>query len=174
MKQKLYPCQLPDCENKATIRSKIKNGQFKGKLACGYCKSKHDGSGIKKVTEKRKAIRKEVRKGLPEFFSSAIEELRLDPICQNCGGKIKWWLHPVNNIAHILAKRNHLSVMDHKDNFVLLCASKDELKACHEKFDSRIKDRPEMPVFELARNKYLSFSENVLENSNERTIFEEN
>lgn len=174
MKTKLYPCQLPDCENKATIRSKIKNGQHKGKLACGYCKQKNDGTGIKQVTAKTKAKRKEERKGLPEFFGSAIEELKNKPVCQNCGGRIKWWLHPVNNIAHILAKRNHKSVMDHKDNYLFLCSSKDELNACHERFDDNIYDRVSMPVFSLAKNKFESFKHLVLEVSNESRIFEEN
>jgi hypothetical protein len=174
MERKLYPCQIPGCSNKAAIRSRIKSGLYKGKKACGYCKQKYDGKSIKPITEKRKKKRKEERKGLPEFFSYAIEKLKLSPVCQNCGGKIRWWSHPVNNIAHILAKRNHKSVMDNKNNFVILCASKDEGECCHEKFDNRINDRPNMPVFEITKKKYLSFKDQVLEKSNEKRIFDEN
>ena len=174
MKNKLYPCQLPECQNSAAIRSRIKSGVYKGKLACGYCKQKHDGRSIKQITDKTKARRKEERKGLPKFFENAIEKLKKSPVCQNCGGRILWWKHPVNNIAHILAKRNHKSVMDHEDNFVILCASKDGMNACHEAFDSRILNRPGMKVFPIAKKKYESFKSEVLENSNERRIFEEN
>jgi len=174
MKNKLYPCQLPECSNKATIRSRIKSGQFKGKLACGYCKRKYDGSSIKPITEKRKEKRREERKGLPGFFEYAIGKLKSKPICQNCGDKIKWWSHPVNNIAHILPKRKHKSVMADKENYVLLCSSKDGGNCCHEKFDNDIYGRVDMPVFDIAKLKYLKFKGKVLEESNEKRIFDEN
>ena len=169
---KYYDCQIPDCNNKSIIRSRVKTGEFKGLSVCSYCKVKFDGRSIKQVSIKKAATKKNT--GLPTFFSKAIEELNKNPYCQNCGGKIKWWLHPVNNIAHILAKRNHKSVMLDENNYLFLCASKDELNACHEKFDNDIYGRVNMLVFELAKNKYELFKEKVLEYSNERTIFERN
>lgn len=170
---KLYDCQVPSCRNKAAIRSKIKTGEFAGSLACTYCKSKFDG-GIKKQTAKNKKKRKEERSGLPEFFEKAIEDLCERPICENCGSRINAGFFPASNIAHILSKRRYKSVMDHPDNYVLLCSGKDDANGCHEKFDNDIEGRVNMPVFTIAKKKFEKFSPFCLEKGAERTIFEEN
>ena len=173
-RNKLYDCQIPGCDRKVQIRSKIKSGEHKGKYACGICKQSADGRKIKQRTEKTVLKRKEERKGLPEFFETAIGELRERPVCENCGAKIKFWIHPVNNIAHILSKRRYKSVMTEPLNYIFLCSAKDEANDCHEKFDNRINSRPDMPVFSLAKEKFEKFSHKCLEKGKERSIFEEN
>ena len=174
MKNKLYDCQIPGCDRKVQIRSKIKSGEFKGKYACGICKQKIDGKNIKQKTKKTTLKRKKEREGLPEFFESAICELRTKPYCENCGAKIKFWIHPVNNIAHILSKRKYKSVMAEPLNRIFLCSDKDGANNCHERFDNNVSDRPQMSVFQIALDKYKKFSHKCLENGIERSIFEEN
>lgn len=105
----------------------------------------------------------------------AIEQLKLNPYCQNCGVKINVSIHPTNNIAHILSKMRYKSVSTHSSNYVFLCSGKDNLgNSCHEKFDNYISDRPNMPVFKIVLEKYKTFSEEVLEYGKEKSIFEEN
>lgn len=169
----LYDCQIPGCDNKVSIRSKVKSGEYRGLMACGYCKKKFDGGGIKKSTAKGSQKRKEERKRLPDFFNNAIEELKSKPICQNCGCTIKYWLNPTHNVAHILSKRRYKSVMDELYNYVLLCTEKDGDNMCHEKFDNKVAERVNMNVFQLALNKYKKFSDKCLENGQERIIFDE-
>ena len=173
MNKKLYPCQIPGCTKSATIRSTIKTGEHKGKKACGYCKQKYDGRSIKHSSEKAKTKRKEDRKGLPSFFSKATQEVKANPICQNCGCKIRWWSHPVNNVAHLLSKSRYKSVMSNENNYVILCSEKDLGNGCHELFDTKISERPNMKVFPVALEKYKKFREEVLENGKEKIIFEE-
>jgi hypothetical protein len=170
----LYECQVPDCNNKVSIRSKIKKGELKGLMACGHCKKKFDGSGIKKTTEKTKDKRKLERSGLPLFFDTAIKSMSSKPLCENCGAKIKFWLSPTHNIAHILSKRRYKSVMCEPENYVILCSDKDQANNCHERFDNKVSERVEMPVFDRAKKKYLKFSDKCLENGQERIIFDEN
>lgn len=168
----LYDCQIPGCDNSVTIRSKVKSGEFKGLLACGYCKRRHDGSGIKKSTEKSKEKRKAERSGLPLFFDNAIKDMTSRPICENCGARIKFWVTPTHNVAHILSKSRYKSVMSDPQNYVILCADKDQADNCHERFDNKVNERVNMRVFNTARNKYLSFSDKCLENGIEKIIFD--
>jgi len=142
---------------------------------CKVCTLKEGKNSIKKSTEKSKEKRQEERKDFPKFFQDAIEKLKLNPVCQNCGGKINANYEPAWNIAHILLKAKFKSVATHPDNYIFLCSSKDpNTNYCHEDFDGNIKDRPNMPVYPIAKEKYLKFRDEVLEFGNERTIFEEN
>jgi hypothetical protein len=176
MERKLYTCEIPGCNKEVAIRSRIKQqGKYTGLKACPSCKNKLDGGSFKsknKFTEKNK----EVRSCLKAFFDEAIVRLGQNPVCQNCGCKIVWWKHPVNNIAHILSKSHYKSVMCHPDNVLFLCDSKDreDGKSCHREFDGEKASRPEMPVFQLALEKFKKFSANCLEKGKERSIFEEN
>jgi hypothetical protein len=181
MGRKLYPCQIPGCTKEAVIRSRIKQGKYTGLKACPLCKQMHDGkpkafSPIKKRTKKASKKRKEERSCLTGFFEDSIEQLKKKPVCENCGCKIKWWLHPVNNVAHILKKSTYKSVMCHPLNRVFLCDSKDreDGKSCHSDFDNRIFERETMPVFITALSRFEKFYEECLENGKEKTIFEEN
>lgn len=145
------------------------------KKRCKPCATKEDGKSLKKFTEKSKEKRLEERKDFPKFFQDAIEKLKLNPVCQNCGGKINANYEPAWGVCHLLSKGKYKSVATHPDNYVFLCSSKDpNTNYCHEDFDGNIKDRPNMPVYPIAKEKYLKFRDQVLEFGNERTIFEEN
>lgn len=180
MKNKLYKCEMPGCTKEVQIRSSIKTeGEFYRLRCCNLCKAKVDRKvkvykPIPKFTEKSVTKRKNERTGLVSFFAKAILELRDKPYCQNCGCKINVYIHPVNNVAHILKKSYYKSVMDNDLNRVFLCADKDNENNCHEKFDNRIYDRPTMNVFLIAKEKYLLFKDQVKETGNELLIFEEN
>lgn len=169
MKSRKLSCQI--CGTDVPIRSTIKTGENKGKKACPGCKTKADGSQISKgksrlkpITSKRKKIRAEERKGLPEFFITSISELKEKPFCQNCGERINTSFEAHHNIAHILPKSRYKSVMTHPDNKLFLCASKDNRNACHEKFDSSLSAMMEMPVLETAVEKFQKFKDEVAEN----------
>lgn len=140
---------------------------------CEQC-SKKTTPKIKAATPKAIEKRKEDRKDFRDFFKKAIEELERNPFCQNCGGEIKTFLHPVNNVAHILKKSKYKSVSTHPENYIFLCSDKDEVFSCHERFDNKISERKNMECFKLAYIKFKKFEDQVLESGIERTIFEEN
>jgi len=178
---KLYLCEIPNCGRNVAIRSTVKTGEFKGKKCCPSCKNKLEPKAkvfkkpIKKITDKNLAKRKTEREGLPEFFAEAISLLKINPRCQNCGVKIKTWLHPVNNIAHLLRKSYYKSVMTNKANYVFLCDSKDNPdtgRSCHHDFDNKISERPLMPVFETVIVRYRLFKDEVLETGVEKSIYD--
>lgn len=137
---------------------------------CEQC-SKKTTPKIKTATPKAIEKRKEDRKDFRDFFSKAIEELERNPFCQNCGGKIKTFLHPVNNIAHILNKSKYKSVSTHPENYIFLCSSKDEISSCHEVFDNKMSERKNMECFTLAYRKFKKFENQVLERGAEFDIF---
>ena len=179
--KKQYQCEIPDCGRLLVIRSTIKTGEFKGKKACPQCKQKIEGKKpkknyIKKYTQKGLDKRKSERAGLPEFFDTAIEELKRKPFCQNCNCSINVSLLPHNNIAHLLSKQRYKSVMTNPYNRVFLCDTKDHPidnpRSCHAKFDSSIYGRSEMEVFTVALILYGMFKDDVLEQGKEREIFE--
>lgn len=180
IKSKLYYCEIPTCGRPAQIRSTIKSGEHKGKKVCSGCKQRFDGKvmaqkPIKKFTQKNIERRRSERKGLSEFFNLLISVLKVVPRCQNCGCEIKHWLHPVNNVAHLLSKSHYKSVMANPNNFVFLCDSKDNPdtgKSCHYDFDNKINERPLMPIFDVVLTKYQMFREEVVEQGKEREILE--
>lgn len=175
---KQYSCEIPDCGRSVQIRSTIKTGEFKGKKCCSICKQKIEGKQkiqkpIVKSTKKNVERRREERKGLPEFFATAISLLKLNPYCQNCGGKIKTCFMPHHNVAHLVSKSHYKSVMINPHNFVFLCAGKDNTGLdCHYDFDNKVTERPFMPVFDVVMVKYRLFKDDVLEQGKEREIFE--
>lgn len=160
MEQKKKPCDTCGVDSYIFSKGRCKSCSMKT-----YKKAKP-------ITEKSLAKRREERKGLPEFFTYAIEDMKSNPFCQNCGARINTSRHPVNNIAHILSKSVYKSVSCHKENYLFLCSDKDEASSCHEKFDSCMSVRQEMRVFELARTKFLSFSDDCVERGHERNVFE--
>jgi len=178
---KQYSCEIPECGRLVNIRSTVKTGELKGKKCCGICKQKLEGKKkvqklVVKQTKKNLEKRKTERQGLPEYFSEAIAALvSLYPNCQNCGGKIKTWLLPHNNIAHILKKSHYKSVMSNPYNRVFLCDSKDNPetgKSCHYEFDNKITERPFMVVFDIVMVKYRLFKDDVLETGKEKLILD--
>lgn len=169
---KLYNCQLEFCNKSVAIRRIIKQGEYKGKKVCYFCKQKHD-STPKKVTKTAKE-RKRMRKSLTEYYNIGIKRLVKNPNCQNCGRIINVKLHPINNIAHIFSKQRYKSVMANPYNMLILCDSKDNLDggSCHREFDNKIKSRPDMPVFNTVLLTYQTFSEGVKEWGIEREVIE--
>lgn len=162
IKKQPLPCEI--CTRPTPIRSTLKSGEYKGKKVCGGCKNIHNVSKKYPKPTKVKEKRKASREGLPEFFATAIEELRLSPFCQNCGGRINISYEPVRNIAHILPKQRYKSVMTEPLNRLFLCAGKDGAGAsCHERFDSAPSEMVEMPCFPLAVEKFKKFQEKVVE-----------
>lgn len=94
--------------------------------------------------------------------------------CDNCGCRINVGYLPSWNIAHILSKRHYKSVAEHKENTLTLCSSKDiGSKHCHEKFDSSIEDRVNMPVFKIAMLKFAKFRDECVERGKEFSIFDD-
>ncbi len=182
MKSKLYLCENPECSygKPIPIRSTIKEGPYKGLKVCQICKQRLEVKILKekvatkfksnpKTLEKRKAE----RVGLPSFFALMAEELVKRPICENCGCNIDYWIHPYNNLAHVLMKSKYKSVMLEPNNILFLCALKDSNGAgCHEKFDSSISTREKMDCFAIAKEKYLLFRDQVLEYGSERSSLE--
>lgn len=177
----MYECQIPGCDNKVPIRSTIKSGEHKGKKVCPGCKHIIEGvnkprKGLKPFTQKNREKRKAERAGLPEFFETAIEELKKSPRCINCGCVINVSYEPVRNVAHILPKSKYKSVMTHPLNKIFLCTSKDQDTGidCHFRFDNRIMDIPNMPCYKEAKEKFDKFKHEVTERGKIFTIFEEN
>lgn len=178
---KLYNCENETCCRQVSIRSTIKEGPNKGLKVCSYCKQKLEQKvtptkkpkPIKKFTTKNLEKRREERKDLPSFFMFMAKELAKRPICQNCACRIDFNRFPINNLAHILSKRKYKSVMTNPNNILFLCTSKDDGQGCHEKFDSSISEREKMPVFAIAKEKYNSFKDSVIEHGSERTSLED-
>jgi ribosomal protein L34E len=181
IERKLYNCEIPGCNSKVAIRSTIKTGEHKGKKACPGCKHRIEGVStprkrLKSFNPKTKEKRKAERAGLPEFFEEAVKALTKNPRCANCGRKINAGYMPVMNIAHILSKSLYKSVMAHPKNFIPLCAYKDnpDGSSCHYDFDNNILDRPKMPCFKEAKERFDDFKDEVVERGKEYSVYIEN
>lgn len=177
----MYLCEIPGCERKCSIRTRIKSGDFQGKKACPSCKNKLEPKEVKRkpfkkgLSQKTIDKRKKEREGLSMYFQEGIYLLKKQPYCQNCGVKINVNLHPVNNVCHILSKRTYKSVSSNPCNRLFLCDSKDNVltgKSCHADFDTKIKDRSSMPVFQAVILLYNTFRDDVTEWGREREIIE--
>lgn len=173
-----YPCEIPDCDNKVPIRSKIKNrdSEYFGKLVCPICADKYNAKKrknykIKKRTEKTTEKRAEERKEYPEFFRKHIENIKDNNICcQECGDRLRG---DVSEIAHLLAKRNNPEVAVNDMNIIYLCGMHSE-NQCHSLFDSNFKNRENMKVFPLAVEKYKLFKDQIINITNEALHYENN
>lgn len=180
MKAKKYECQMPGCSSTVMIRSTIKTGEFKGLKVCQLCKSKIEGvvkprTKLKPFTTKKKESRSEERKELPDFFNQAIERMKENPICANCGCRINVNFNAHWNVAHILPKQKYKSVMNNEFNWIPLCSSKDiGGKDCHNAFDTNISGIKDMPCFIVAKENFKKFKDSVQERGKIFYIFEEN
>mgnify|MGYP003664061597 CR=1 FL=1 len=160
--RKLYECGDENCGNKVPILSKG---------LCTGCRKKQrieDGSApvytnkIKKT--KRSAKSKKEREGLPEYFQKHIEILSKNPKSEASGKFIpKPWS---GNIAHILPKSNHKSVMCDDNNCMYLTLEE------HTQFDELLlkfefdKIRIYLPkVWELAEKRLPLVLQNLKENT---------
>lgn len=165
-KKKTLSCQIDSCGKEVLLRSTIREGEFKGKKVCAYCKKKY---------EAKKSVRvvKEKRESYSEFFDKMIELLKVQKVCENCGKPINVGYLAHHNIAHILSKQRYKSVATNQHNILFLCSAKDGAEACHDKFDSSIKDRVNMPVFALAKKRIDLIRNEIEEKGNELFIFDE-
>lgn len=76
-------------------------------------------------------------------------------ICENCGAKIPKWQYGMTQ-AHILPKRDTYgfpSVKAELDNHMELCVH----NGCHPLYDNSWEDAQQMPVFVIAKQRFLLF-----------------
>lgn len=166
MEIKLYQCKEPGCEMKQRILSKG---------LCTFHRMKQKGSAVKKYKFKinrnfKKRNRADI---LKQYFEYHLEQIKKHPYCENCGCLLKC---NINNIAHILPKRNcyNPEVMDNINNYLYLCASVNGEIGCHDRYD-RIQGSSQvylMPCWKKAVNRYLTFK-NELKYNKFVSIFEE-
>lgn len=155
MKYKLYKCKFPDCEIEQRILSKG---------LCTFHRMKQKGSTVKKYKLKitRKIKRKNRTNLLKIYFQYHLDNIKLNPFCENCGCKL---MGNINNIAHILPKRNSSNpeIMDNLNNYSYLCASINGEIGCHDKYD-RIQGCSQvylMRVWPKLVERYLTFKKEI-------------
>ena len=118
---------------------------------------------LKKITNKTQKKRQEERKDYPEFFKRHIEIIRTEgKLCEECGSRLNG---SVDEVAHILTKNKHKSVATNDNNVVYLCGAFSK-NQCHYKFDNR--DRTKMKVFNIAKERFKLFEDQVTEYSKEK------
>ena len=135
---------------------------------CIYCAKKEYSKKKNTQTVKQSATKKG-DSGLQPYYNYHIKQLQKKLICENCGQPIKpYLLH--SNIAHILPKSKYKSVSTNIHNYLYLCSGKDDNSIdCHYTFDYRGSEiRKNMEVFELAKQRYNLFKDEVVENGNLR------
>lgn len=175
----LYQCEIPDCDNKIPIRTKIKNrdSEHFGKKACPKCAKEHNTQKEKKFyriknrTEKSTEKRAEERKEYPEFFVKHINYIKENNIsCAECGDRLKG---DSSNVCHLVSKSSNLEVATNNNNILYLCGlfSKNN---CHSIFDSNFSNREKMKVFTLAVEKYKMFKDQIINITNEVLHYENN
>src|SRR6478736_509819 len=106
LNKKLYKCDK--CNKEVAVRSKG---------LCSYCRNKE--KPLKKVFKIRT---KAESKKLSAFFIKHIEQIKKNPICDNCGSKLQGSHFEV---AHILPKRKtggNPEVADNENNALYLCS----------------------------------------------------
>lgn len=148
------------------------------KKRCIYCASKYYNEKYTLNSRRKKEDKSE--KPINNFYSYHVSNLNNlkdeDRICENCGGKIrKYALY--SNVAHILPKSRYISIGEDLNNYLYLCTDKDETgNNCHYDFDFRGREiRESMPVFSIAKSRYLEFLQNkVAEQGNLRNELEFN
>lgn len=168
LQKKTYQCQK--CDKKVLIRSTIREGEFKGFKVCSFCKNRFEK---KKSNHKNKV--KVVDTSKRDFFQVMVEQLHRKPFCENCGCKINPFIHPVNNIAHILPKRTYKSVATNSLNILFLCTDKDHPMenpiSCHGEFDKDIYSKLKMPVFEVAKERLSFIKEEIIEKGKDLDVY---
>lgn len=148
---------MEGCDRKVPLRSRIKEGEHKGKKVCPSCYRRVKGA----IGTTKKAIqkRKEERKDLPVYFQYHVPKAKK---CENCGRQI---LEPgVKNIAHILPKSKFKSINSNLDNAMYLCTVFDG-GGCHEEYDSSWSAAKSMVVWELAVSRFQKFERFIKEKS---------
>jgi hypothetical protein len=191
MKNKTYKCDIEDCQWTGSIRSKIKNkdSEHFGKSCCPlhakqlnkYTENKtvlkkspikSSNKPIKKFTKKGMEKRKADREGYGDFFIKHIQiVINEKKVCENCGDKLRGT--GVDEIAHSLSKGKYKSVATEDLNILYLCGIFSE-NQCHANYDKDYSTRVLMPVFKIAKERYLLFKDKVLEEGKEKMLLETN
>lgn len=147
-----YPCEMESCSNQVPIRSRIKQGEHKGKKVCPHCYNRL--RPIKKQTQKNKIKRKDERSNFPAYYQYHIPRVSK---CENCDKPI---LKPnVSNVCHIIPKGKFKSVGSILDNYLYMCLS------CHSKYDSSWVKAMSMSVWPLAVKRFKKFEKFIVEKS---------
>lgn len=144
MKQRKLPCEL--CGRVVQIRTRIKNGEYRGKKACPLCAKKHrESRTVNSPSNTEKSER-----GM--FFERLLRKFRGGTTCWECGLLIR---NPrTHNFAHILPKSKYSSVETENQNILHLCTTTDRNdgdEGCHEKFDCCKEKRQKMKVYRMAK-----------------------
>lgn len=147
-----YPCEMEGCTNMVPIRSRIKQGEHKGKKVCPRCYARL--KPITKRTPKNVAKRKEDRQGFPVYYQYHIPKVSQ---CENCGKAIH--SPNISNICHIIPKGKFKSVGSYLDNCLYMCLS------CHSEYDSSWTKAMSMQVWPLAVKRFKKFEKFIKEKS---------
>ncbi len=108
-------------------------------------------------------LKEEYKEQLYRYFEYHINKNK-KPTCENCGLP----LYGMNkkNCAHILPKSIFKSVAANLDNEMDLCSTfdrQDGQTGCHELYDSSWVTASRMPVFELAKERFNKFKDQITE-----------
>jgi len=154
--------------NKKCIKCGREDQPWYSKKRCKSCSVKSYGSisstpkPIKSITAKTAKKRKERSEKRVPFFKQQIEYIKEKGIkCEECGASLHGG---VDEVAHILSKSKHPEVETNKDNIVYLCGAF-SINQCHYNFDK--KDRTQMKVFNLVKERYELFKDKVKKDTNE-------
>lgn len=161
----LYECQIPDCQNKCKIRTKIKdqNSEYYGLLVCTSHANQFRLKKTSDKTRRTQKARQEQRKDYPEFYQKMIE-ISKKKNCEECGKKLQG---NSTEIVHILAKRDSMSpeVATNPLNIIFLCGD------CHTKYDKNLSARSTMEkAMEKSISQYKEL-EPFLKNRTSETLF---
>lgn len=160
------------CGNEDYIFSKKRCKSCAMKTYSGLTPSPLKASTYKLSTKRHTDKNKALREGLGDFFISQVRKIREENIsCENCGTRLSG---NIGEVAHILSKNKHPLAMKEPQNVVYLCFSfTNNTKYCHESFDKSMTSRVSMPVFEVAKKRFLKFYEESFGTSAETAIFAE-
>jgi len=148
-----------ECKNEDYIFSK---GRCKRCAQKSYGGISSTPKPIKAITAKTAKKKKERSKERVPFFKEQIEYIKEKGIkCEECGTPLHGG---VDEVAHILSKSKHPEVETNKDNIVYLCGAF-SINQCHYNFDK--KDRTQMKVFNLAKERYNLIKYKVEKDTNE-------
>lgn len=99
-----------------------------------------------------------------DFFLEHIDNIEE---CENCGLDLRSKAAG-KNVAHILPKRTFKSVAKHDKNVMYLCSTfdrEDGKSGCHEMYDQNWSKAQSMPVWEVAKKRFLEFEDEIKETS---------
>lgn len=144
-----------DCDNGVNVPLIAGRCQYHYKIHRHKINEEKRKSEPKKILETVYGIDKDSG-SLVLWFSDKMQSS--EPICENCGSEINkfnttWW-H--GSQAHILPKNKFKSIRCHPHNHMVLSMYN---CSCHGQYDSSWENASKMPVFELAKKRFLLFKD---------------